>query len=93
MISKKQRKSSRFYNTVKRKHSLASIDSITTWKVRSDKMKRDRAETSRWNKTAPPDCIPSIHWKRETKTQTQSPMSFIPRSTRAIISLFKRKAA
>lgn len=95
MLSKKQRKSSRFYNCVVRKShgTVAQMNAITKWKVDSNRLKRERLETTRWNRSAAPDCIPSIHWKREVKTQRQNVLSFIPRSARAIVSLFKKVAA
>lgn len=94
MLSKKQRKSSRFYNTIKRKASLTGMNAITKWRVDTGRMMRARAETARWNKSADPACIPSIHWNRERQVPKPSPIrSLIPRSARAILNFIKGIAA
>lgn len=88
MISKKQRKASRFYNTVLRAQKKRHFNMRPTRKKIS---LRDHAKSPSLLRKAM--VIPPIigHQNtREIRTQRQSIFSFIPRSAKAIMGLFKR---
>ncbi len=88
-VSKKMRKSSRFYNKVLR----GSTDAIQGQNAKSIARFRinRRRKTEADIRSRPALSIPpiSIMRRREEKTQRQSFLSFIPRSARAILKLVR----
>lgn len=92
MISKKQRKASRFYNDVL-KHGRKVQDKInqttsmrnTFFRIKNQQRERQRVMTGNVQS------IPAISYmrRREERTQKQTFLSFIPRSARAIVNFLK----
>lgn len=94
MVSKKQRKSSRLYNCVIRRssHALSNTNLKSMWKQDLDTRRRAANARAEMQKAQPIAALPAISLmrRREEKVQKQKVLSFIPRSARAIINVFKK---
>ena len=92
MLSKKQRKASRFYNSIVRKSSraIAGRNQKNVWKENMFAAQRERRDMALRLKLA----IPPISYMRRREETTTRPtmLSFIPKSARAIMNLFKKAA-
>ncbi len=91
-ISKKMRKSSRFYNKVLR-GSTDAIQGMNKKSIARFRINR-RRNTEADIRSRPALSIPpiSVMRRREEKTQRQSVFAFIPRSARAILKLIRGAA-
>lgn len=87
MITKKQRKASRFYNKVLRLEAKQHFGMKSGRRRIKFKDYAKRPPMLRNAMKIPPLQVANI---RETKTQKQNILSFIPKSAKAILGLFKR---